>query len=101
MSEGPCNIMICDSIAREYLPGLRAEMVYRLINQKGMSQSDAARHLGVTRAAISQYMSKKRGAEIKLCGDMDLLIDRWAMAVTGEDEYITLCDVCRCAMKKP
>jgi predicted transcriptional regulator len=100
MSEGPCNIMKCDSLARKYLPGIRAEMVYRLVNDKGMSQSDAAKRLGVTRAAISQYMSKKRGAEVQLCGDIDGLIDRWAMAVAGENDHITLCDVCKCAMKK-
>jgi len=92
--------MKCDSLARKYLPGIRAEMVYRLVNDKGMSQSDAAKALGVTRAAISQYMSKKRGAEVQLCGEIDALIDRWAMAVAGEDDQITLCDVCKCAMKK-
>jgi uncharacterized protein len=92
--------MKCDSVAREYLPGIRAEMVYRLVNERGMSQSDAARHLGVTRAAISQYMSKKRGAEIQLCSDLDILIDRWTMAVTTGSESITICDVCKCAMKK-
>ncbi len=92
--------MKCDSLARKYLPGIRAEMVYRLVNDKGMSQSDAAKALGVTRAAISQYMSKKRGADVQLCGEIDALIDRWAMAVAGEDDQITLCDVCKCAMKK-
>jgi len=96
--------MKCDSLARKYLPGIRAEMVYRLVNNKGMSQSDAAKRLGITRAAISQYMSKKRGADIgvdiKLCSEIDAVIDRWAMAVAGEDDHITLCDVCKCAMKK-
>jgi uncharacterized protein len=92
--------MKCDAVAREYLPGMRAEMVIRLINQKGMSQSDAARKLGMTRAAISQYMSRKRGADIELSGELDELIERWAMVVSGEDEHITLCDVCKCAMKK-
>ena len=100
MSESPCNIMKCDSLARKYLPGIRAEMVYRLVNDKGMSQSDAAKRLGVTRAAISQYMSKKRGADIQLCSEIDALIDRWALAVAGEEDHITLCDVCKCAMKK-
>jgi len=92
--------MKCDSVARDYLPGIRAEMVARLVNGRGMSQSDAARHLGVTRAAISQYMSRKRGADITLCSELDLLIDRWALAVTTGDEPITICDVCKCAMKK-
>jgi transcriptional regulator with XRE-family HTH domain len=89
MSESPCNIMKCDSVAREYIPGIRAEMVSRLVNEKGMSQSDAARHLGVTRAAISQYINRKRGAEIALCNDLDILIDRWAMAVTTGDDSIS------------
>lgn len=92
--------MKCDSLARKYLPGIRAEMVYRLVNDRGMSQSDAAKRLGVTRAAISQYMSKKRGADIQLCSEIDALIDRWALAVAGEDDQITLCDVCKCAIKK-
>ncbi len=99
MSESPCNIMKCDSVARDFLPGIRAEMVARLVNDRGMSQSDAARHLGVTRAAISQYMSRKRGADITLCSELDLLIDRWALAVTTGDDSITICDVCKCAMK--
>jgi len=100
MSSPPsCNIMKCDSMARKYLPGIRAEMVYRLVNERGMSQSDAAKRLGVTRAAISQYISKKRGGEIHLCDDIDALIDRWALAVAGEEDQITLCDVCKCAMK--
>ena len=91
--------MKCGSVARGYLPGIRAEMVSRLVNGKGMSQSDAARHLGVTRAAISQYISRKRGAEIVLCNELDLLIDRWALSVTTGDDSITICDVCKCAVK--
>ena len=100
MNESDCNIMQCDTLARKFLPGMRAEMVCRLVRDRGMSQSDAARRLGITRAAISQYISRKRGGEIELSGDLDLLIDRWALAVMGEETNITLCDVCRCATKK-
>ena len=56
-----CDIMVCDAMVRRYLPAMRAEMVFRLVNNQGFSQSDAAKKLGVSRAAISQYMSKKRG----------------------------------------
>lgn len=101
MNESPCDIMICDALARRYLPSMRAEMVFRLVNQKGISQSTAAKKLGISRAAISQYMSRKRGSsDIELSGELDALINQWALAVIGEDISITICDVCKCAMKK-
>jgi predicted transcriptional regulator len=97
----PCNIMKCDSLARKYLPGIRAEMVNRLVNDRGISQSDAARKLGITRAAISQYLSGKRGGKVAdLSDEMSALIDRWALAVCGEEIQINICDVCRCAWKR-
>ena len=76
-------------------------MVSRLVNQQGLSQSDAARKLGVTRAAVSQYMSRKRGAsEVTMTTELDAIIDRWAMAVVTGESDINLCDVCKCALKK-
>jgi hypothetical protein len=54
--------MHCDSMVRTLLPPMRAEMVSRLVQKQGLSQSDAAKKLGVTRAAVCQYMSIKRGA---------------------------------------
>lgn len=93
--------MHCDTMVRNLLPPMRAEMVSRLINQQGLSQSDAARKLGVTRAAVSQYMSRKRGAsEVSITTEMDMIIDRWAMAVVTGESDINLCDVCKCALKK-
>ncbi len=101
MKEEDCDIMVCDAMVRKYLPAMRAEMVFRLVHYMGLSQSDAARMLGVTRAAISQYMNRKRGdSGITLSPEMDALINRWTMSVAGEEERVTLCDFCRCAMKK-
>jgi len=80
---------------------MRAEMVFRLVNKQGMSQSDAAKRLGVSRAAISQYMSRKRGAgAVELSTELDALIDRWALAVVTGESDMNLCDVCQCALKK-
>ena len=80
---------------------MRAEMVLRLVQRQGISQSDAAKRLGVTRAAVSQYMSRKRGAgEVVLSTELDLIIDRWALAVVTGESDINLCDVCQCALKK-
>jgi hypothetical protein len=80
---------------------MRAEMVVRLIRDQGLSQSDAARRLGVTRAAVSQYLSRKRGAgEVMLSTELDAMIDRWALAVVTGESDMNLCDVCLCALKK-
>jgi hypothetical protein len=88
-------------MVRNLLPPMRAEMVLRLVQRQGLSQSDAAKRLGVTRAAVSQYMSRKRGAgEVVLSTELDLIIDRWALAVVTGDSDINLCDVCQCALKK-
>lgn len=93
--------MHCDTMVRNLLPPMRAEMVSRLVLKQGMSQSDAAKHLGVTRAAVSQYMSRKRGAgEVEISTEMDLMIDRWALAIVTGVSDINLCDVCQCALKK-
>lgn len=96
-----CTLMHCDTMVRNLLPPMRAEMVSRLVNEQGLSQSDAARKLGVTRAAISQYLSKKRGAgEVTISTELDSLIDRWANAVVTGESDLNLCDICQCALKK-
>jgi len=101
MTKHTCTLMHCDSMVRNILPPMRAEMVSRLIQKQGLSQSDAAKKLGVTRAAVSQYMSRKRGAgEVKMSTELDLIIDRWALAVVTGESDINLCDVCQCALKK-
>ncbi len=94
----PCDIMRCETIARRLLPRKRAEMVYRLVNERGITQSEASKRLGVSRAAISQYMSRKRGfAGQVFSEDLDRVIERWVSAVASGEGTITICDVCRSA----
>jgi predicted transcriptional regulator len=101
MTKHTCTLMHCDTMVRNLLPPMRAEMVSRLVQKKGLSQSDAAKRLGVTRAAVSQYLSKKRGvSEVQISNELDYLIDRWALAVVTGESDINLCDVCQCALKK-
>jgi len=93
--------MHCDTMVRNLLPPMRAEMVSRLVLKQGMSQSAAAKHLGVTRAAVSQYLSRKRGAgEVEISTELDLMIDRWALAIVTGESDLNLCDVCQCALKR-
>ncbi|MFA4825689.1 MAG: helix-turn-helix domain-containing protein [Methanoregula sp.] len=101
MTKHTCTLMHCDSMVRNLLPPMRAEMVSRLVQKQGLSQSDAAKRLGLTRAAVSQYLSRKRGAgEVVLSTELDSIIDRWALAVVTGESDINLCDVCQCALKK-
>jgi predicted transcriptional regulator len=101
MTKHTCTLMHCDTMVRNLLPPMRAEMISRLVQKQGLSQSDAAKRVGITRAAVSQYMSKKRGAsEVQISNELDSLIDRWALAVITGESDINLCDVCQCALKK-
>jgi uncharacterized protein len=101
MTKHTCTLMHCDTMVRNLLPPMRAEMVSRLINEQGLTQSDAAKRLGVSRAAVSQYISRKRGAgEVEISTELDAMIDRWALAVVTGESDMNLCDVCLCALKK-
>jgi predicted transcriptional regulator len=103
MSERVCDIMVCDAMVRKLVPTARAEMVCRLVTRQGVPQTEVARRLGISRAAISQYVSRKRGFCDGTClsPELSTMIDRWALSVMGEEEgMITLCDLCRCAAKK-
>ncbi len=47
------------------IPSIRKELSLALKN-KGLKQVEIAERLGITKAAVNQYISKKRGNEIKL-----------------------------------
>ena len=47
------------------IPALRRELARIFIEEHGLNQKKAAEILGMTNAAISQYLSSKRGNEIK------------------------------------
>jgi len=45
------------------IPAIRKEML-KILEAKGLSDAEISRKLGITRAAISQYKHKKRGAKV-------------------------------------
>ncbi|MEA2034026.1 MAG: transcriptional regulator [Euryarchaeota archaeon] len=101
MTHSLCDIMTCDTIVREYLPQIRAELVYRLVYNKGIPQSKVAQWMGLSRAAISQYISKKRGeGDIEISDDLNNIIEKWAEGIINGDGTITICDICQCMKKK-
>ncbi|MBS7645836.1 MAG: helix-turn-helix domain-containing protein [Candidatus Bathyarchaeia archaeon] len=53
----------CEKIARYYLPAIRSIIAKRLMERYNLSQIQIAEKLGTTQAAVSQYLSSKRGAK--------------------------------------
>ncbi len=51
----------CEIVVWYVLPLIRREIANELVTSHGMSQAEVARKFGVTDAAISQYLKKKRG----------------------------------------
>ena len=47
------------------IPAIRRELAKIFIKEYGLKQKNAAQCLGITEAAISQYLKSKRGTEIK------------------------------------
>jgi uncharacterized protein len=54
----------CEIILWNRLPAIRKELAIALIENHGLNQRDAAAKLGITPAAVCQYLSKKRGQAI-------------------------------------
>ena len=51
----------CEIATWYVLPVIRKELAMLLVKNHGISQKETASLLGVTDAAVSQYLSKKRG----------------------------------------
>ena len=51
----------CEYIVWRGLPVLRKEIARSMIDNFGLSQTEAAQRLGLSPAAVSQYLSGKRG----------------------------------------
>ena len=51
----------CEAFARHVLPLYRSFVAKELIEKYGYTQMEAAKKLGTTQAAISQYVTSKRG----------------------------------------
>lgn len=53
----------CEIVVWQVLPLIRRELAKELVQVHRLSQAEVARRFGVTDAAVSQYLTKKRGGE--------------------------------------
>jgi uncharacterized protein len=51
----------CMVVVQHILPALRLEITRELVEKYGMKRSDAALKMGITPAAVTQYLSRTRG----------------------------------------
>jgi len=90
MKRTPCEYMMWNG-----LPVIRKEIAESMIQDFGLNQKEAAEKLGVTPAAVCQYLSKKRG-KIKIIDDTILKeINKSAERIINEADGAVISETCR------
>jgi hypothetical protein len=85
----------CEKVLWFVLPAIRKELVRSLVEEHGYTQRDTARLVGLSDAAVSQYLSKKRGRlELK---DKAFLaeVSRSAKRIVKEGTKVVEQEMCR------
>ena len=86
------------------IPAVSASLAKQLARE-GLSQSQIAAKLGITRAAVSQYISGKRGTELRLGPKskkrLSALARKLAKSDSGDAELsLAMCGICAIARKE-
>ena len=85
----------CEIIVWNIVPVIKKEIAKILVNEFRLNQKQTAEKLGTTEAAVSRYISGKRGAlEIT---DKDILneINKSAGKIANENSTILIMEICR------
>lgn len=87
----------CESAVWYTIPTIRRELAIVMIRDLKMPQRDVARKLGITDAAISQYMHAKRGQKKRLNAEAKKLIRQIARRLVRGDLAAddAVCSICR------
>lgn len=78
------------------LPQIRAELARELVRQ-GLSQKETTEKLKLTPAAVSQYLSNKRGKGIDFPEELNIHISQLALSIKSKeiDDRELIKGVCR------
>jgi len=94
---------ICEIMAQKVLPAIRAEIAHVMIVEHGCTQQEVAEILGLSRAAVSQYISEKRGADVDFSEDAEKEIRSFAAkllhGLSTVDKVAGMCNVCKFVQK--
>lgn len=77
------------------LPAIRREFA-RIMIEKGVKQREISKKLGITEAAVSQYMSSKRAKNVRFSKTMIKEIGKSVeKVIKGKDVIIEMQRICR------
>lgn len=94
----------CEVIVKLMLPAFRSSVAKALTDQYHLSQMEVAQLLGTTQAAVSQYVSSKRGARkskgFEEVPRIDELADEVARGIalgtlSSADAMLSFCKMCK------
>ncbi len=95
MTKSPCETIVWD-----VLPCLRSALTRRL-KREGLRQTDIAELLGVSPAAVSQYLSRKRGCSDRVEEVAGEEIHESARRImNGQPVEQELCRLCRIIQRR-
>ncbi len=99
----------CENVARHILPIYRSFVAKELVTKYNLTQNEAAKKLGTTQAAVSQYINSKRGVKgIPNYQEIEPMVRTAAAkvaeqmataAISIEDFNASFCELCM-AMQK-
>jgi predicted transcriptional regulator len=93
-------------VVQHILPALRLEITRELVEKYGMKRSDAAVKMGVTPAAVTQYLSRARGGSatnlLEGSGKVMELVDELSLDIAAGESpldvlIMKLCRACAAA----
>ena len=85
----------CANILWNGLPVIRKEIAESMINVFGLSQKETAKKLCVTQAAISQYLSGKRGSVCIIDEEVTKEINKSAERIIKQGIDVLIPETCR------
>ncbi len=94
---------LCEIIVLDVMPTVRALIAKELVEKHGLTQAAAAKKLGMTQPAISQYRRNLRGGNLKILendsevmGKINGLSERIAKGeLSHVDATSEFCGICR------
>jgi len=90
-------------MVQKVLPAIRAEIARIIIFEHGRTQQEAADVLDISRAAISQYLSEKRGADIDFSdvtrGEIRTFTAELLGGLSAKEQARGMCGVCKYVQK--
>ncbi len=99
--------LYCEVVAKDILPSIRALLAKSLVEKHKLTQQEAAKKLGLTQGAISQYNRYLRGNRAKqiekresICKEIDGLAGKLVAGTSHEEAIKSFYDICRLVIKE-